>query len=191
MRLIRHSAASRITILQQFWAFYKLIQPLIDPVTKDKIRFVRDPVEAHDLFDLSQLVSDDFSGEFNFQYDHDTYFRTLDKLCAERREALMQAWRALGGCIGLSEFEVKTYAAKSRTSVNESARPNGAAGSPHTNGHASLAKTSHDPPSVTANGGTGEDQNGPTGLAPEVERRVTEYVDAPLASAVQVQRAAE
>ena len=50
-----------------FWPFYKLVGPFVDPVTKDKIRFLDGKANATDLIPASQLQAL-FGGEVDFQY---------------------------------------------------------------------------------------------------------------------------
>lgn len=50
-----------------------------------------------------QLWSEDWTGQMDFEYDHDTYWSTLNELCEQRREAKMARWAAAGKVIGESE----------------------------------------------------------------------------------------
>lgn len=50
-----------------------------------------------------QLWSEDWAGQMNFDYDHDTYWPALNELCEQRREAKMARWAAAGKVIGESE----------------------------------------------------------------------------------------
>ena len=49
-------------------AFYKILGPFIDPVTKDKIRFTRQASEARDFVDPEQLEKECFGGDLDFEY---------------------------------------------------------------------------------------------------------------------------
>ncbi|KAI7861616.1 CRAL-TRIO domain-containing protein [Spinellus fusiger] len=73
-----------------FHASFKLVAPFIDPVTKAKIKFVRDsdkPKEEgsntnSDLVDLVDYISADqlecpYGGNFNFQFNIDAYWSAL------------------------------------------------------------------------------------------------------------------
>ncbi|PIL35387.1 hypothetical protein GSI_02113 [Ganoderma sinense ZZ0214-1] len=88
-------------------AFFKLITPFIDPLTRPKLRFNPDCV-GEGLFDASELLSEWSGGSAHFQYEHDRYWGPLVRLCAEKREKLWTEWRALGGKIGVREWDVKT-----------------------------------------------------------------------------------
>ncbi|KAL8286365.1 hypothetical protein RQP46_004382 [Phenoliferia psychrophenolica] len=90
-----------------FWPFYKLVGPFVDPVTKDKIRFLDGKANATDLIPASQLQAL-FGGEVDFQYDHATYFPALTKLCNERKAANLERWRKYGdNKCGLSEAVIR------------------------------------------------------------------------------------
>ena len=89
-----------------FHSFYSLLSPFIDPITREKVKFLNGG-DATAFVPPSQLQSM-FDGEVDFQYDHKTYFPALDKLCAERRVANLERWRKYGGgrC-GLSEAVIR------------------------------------------------------------------------------------
>lgn len=88
-------------------AFFKLITPFIDPLTRPKLRFNPDCVGER-LFDADELLSEWNGGTVQFDYEHDRYWGPLVRLCAERREKLWVEWRALGGKIGIREWDIKT-----------------------------------------------------------------------------------
>ena len=88
-------------------AFFKLITPFIDPLTRPKLRFNPDCI-GEGLFDPSELLSEWNGGTVHFEYEHDRYWGPLVRMCAERREKLWAEWRALGGKIGIREWDVKT-----------------------------------------------------------------------------------
>lgn len=92
-----------------FWAFFKMIQPFIDPVTKDKIRFVRNSSETLELVDADQLIKHGYGGNIPFAYKHADYYSNLEKICLHRRMKLFQNWKALGAKVGESEYAIKTY----------------------------------------------------------------------------------
>lgn len=103
-------------------SFYKLITPLIDPVTRAKMVF--NPVaddrglwrsaEARDkgqddakLFERDQLVQDSWSGSAPFTYNHEVYWPALLSMCETRRNDMIRVWRQLGGVVGIKEWDVK------------------------------------------------------------------------------------
>lgn len=85
-------------------AFYKLITPFIDPITRLKMRFNPKCVEDG-LFTPPQLLNA-WGGSVVFEYDHAQYWPALVRMCAERREASIEAWRELGGKVGLREWDI-------------------------------------------------------------------------------------
>lgn len=94
-----------INVPTLFWAFYRLVGPFVDPVTKDKIRFNPD---VRTLVPPAQLDKEIFGGDYDFRYKHEEYFPFLDRMCREAREAKMRRWRERGeGKCGMSEFIVK------------------------------------------------------------------------------------
>ncbi|KAJ6789228.1 hypothetical protein PWT90_05838 [Aphanocladium album] len=82
------------------WGFFKIITPFIDPVTRDKLKFNEDMKQ---YVPAEQLWSEDWAGQMDFEYDHDTYWPALNELCRQRREAKMARWTAAGQVIGESE----------------------------------------------------------------------------------------
>jgi len=120
-----------------FWAFYKLIQSFIDPVTKDKLRFIRDDAEARDLVDPSQLIEEQFHGDLNFIYDHEQYFDALERLCAERRAAQFERFERLcGSKIGSSEFIIKGGQDSTSKTINPSTSTSSTSGALAIDAHA-------------------------------------------------------
>ena len=103
-------------------AFYKLMSPFIDPVTRAKLVFNPVPdgaglwrtAEARDqglpdakLFEADQLVEDSWSGSAPFTYTHDVYWPALVAMAETRRKDMLRAWRELGGTVGIKEWDVK------------------------------------------------------------------------------------
>ena len=108
-------------------AFYKLITPFIDPLTRLKMVFnpvtngnglFRTAVDAETsgadnasrVFELDQLVKDSWNGSQLFTYSHDVYWEALVKLCEERRTSMVAAWHRIGGKVGTKEWDVKVAA---------------------------------------------------------------------------------
>ncbi|GAA5884608.1 hypothetical protein JCM6882_005320 [Rhodosporidiobolus microsporus] len=95
-----------VNIPQIFFAFYKLVGPFVDPVTKDKIRFLDKP-DATSLIPPSQLQTI-FGGDVNMEYDHEKYFPALTKLCFERKAANLERWKKFGnGACGVDEAIIR------------------------------------------------------------------------------------
>lgn len=86
-------------------AFYKLINPFIDPVTRDKMRF--NPKTVQDGLFTADCVWKEFGGAVDFKYEHKTYWPHLIELATARREAQMQRWRELGAKVGVREWDLK------------------------------------------------------------------------------------
>ncbi|GAA5976753.1 hypothetical protein JCM10908_005620 [Rhodotorula pacifica] len=95
-----------VNIPQIFFAFYKLVSPFVDPVTKEKIRFLDKP-DATSLIPANQLQKI-FGGDINLEYNHVEYFPALTKLCLERKAANLERWRKYGNnqC-GLDEAVIR------------------------------------------------------------------------------------
>ena len=86
-------------------AFFKLITPFIDPVTKDKIRF--NPKVIHDGLFTEDNVWKSFGGKIDFKYEHEVYWPHFIEYTNERKNKLLESWRALGGKVGLKEWDIK------------------------------------------------------------------------------------
>lgn len=88
-------------------AFFKVIMPLVDPVTRDKVRFNPKVVEEG-LVDADKLMSaGGWGGSVEFEYVHEKYWPAFIELCKTTREEQMARWRALGGHIGIDEWSIK------------------------------------------------------------------------------------
>ena len=85
------------------WLFFKLITPFIDPNTREKLKFnenLREYVPSEQLVEL-------FGGDCNFEYEHETFWPEYLKLASERREKYFARWKAAGGGIGQSEWDLR------------------------------------------------------------------------------------
>jgi hypothetical protein len=86
-------------------AFFSLIRPVLDSVTREKMKF--NPQAIKDgLFTPDMLVVE-WGGDRKFEYDHDQYFQSVVKMTTERKKKYMEKWRSLGGTVGLKEWEYK------------------------------------------------------------------------------------
>ncbi|KAI0346271.1 CRAL/TRIO domain-containing protein [Trametopsis cervina] len=86
-------------------AFYKLITPLIDPVTRDKMRFNPDAV-ADGLFTADSLWKE-FGGSIEFNYKHEAYWTHFVETSTAQRKKWQEKWRVLGGKPGIKEWDYK------------------------------------------------------------------------------------
>lgn len=85
------------------WLFFKLITPFIDPNTREKLKFnenLREYVPPEQLVEL-------FGGDLHFEYEHETFWPEYLKLASERRERYFARWKAAGGGIGQSEWDLR------------------------------------------------------------------------------------
>lgn len=90
-------------------AFYKMINPFIDPVTREKLKFNPNCVkEGH--FEPDMLIKENWGGGRTTEYVHEKYWPALLKMTAERKEMFKDRWRKLGGNIGVKEWEYKAEA---------------------------------------------------------------------------------
>ncbi|KUI57294.1 Phosphatidylinositol transfer protein PDR16 [Cytospora mali] len=94
--------------------FFKLIKPLLDPVTKEKMKFNEDMKQ---YVPAEQLWTEFSDGDLKFEYDHAVYWPALMKLCETRREEQKKRWAAGGSCIGESEMYLRGAAEKGVNSV--------------------------------------------------------------------------
>ncbi|CAI7638703.1 unnamed protein product [Penicillium viridicatum] len=81
------------------WGFFKLITPLVDPNTRQKLKFNEDLRQHVPPSQLMKAVG----GDVEFRYDHASYWPTLNQLADQRREAYRERWVQGGKQIG--EFE--------------------------------------------------------------------------------------
>ncbi|KAI4092559.1 MAG: hypothetical protein LQ344_003405 [Seirophora lacunosa] len=81
------------------WTFFKLINPFIDPATREKLKFDQD---LRQFVPPSQLLKT-YGGDVNFVYDHDVYWPALNELAAKKRAMMMERWIEAGKKIGESE----------------------------------------------------------------------------------------
>ncbi|KAG8772067.1 hypothetical protein FRC16_005745 [Serendipita sp. 398] len=88
-------------------AFFKFIMPLVDPITRDKVRF--NPKVVQDgLIDNDKLLNvHGWGGGVDFEFKHEIYWKTMIEACKTRREEQMQRWKDLGGKIGEDEWLIK------------------------------------------------------------------------------------
>jgi hypothetical protein len=88
-------------------AFFSMIKPFIDPITRNKMKF--NPKAVQDgLFAADELFKESgWGGSREFVWDHEKYWGSFVRMCAEIREGQMARWRKLGACAGCDEREYK------------------------------------------------------------------------------------
>ncbi|OJT15007.1 CRAL-TRIO domain-containing protein C23B6.04c [Trametes pubescens] len=86
-------------------AFFKLITPFIDPLTRPKLRFNPNCL-AEGLFPPDELIAE-WGGSAHVVHEHERYWDPLVRMCAERRERLWEKWREAGAKVGVREWDVK------------------------------------------------------------------------------------
>ncbi|KAL9025817.1 MAG: hypothetical protein Q9196_005429 [Gyalolechia fulgens] len=85
------------------WTFLKLINPFIDPATREKIKYDQ---SCRQFVPPSQLLKT-YGGEVNFEYDHDVYWPALNELAAKKRAMMIERWEQAGKKVGESEYYLK------------------------------------------------------------------------------------
>lgn len=96
--------------------FFKIIKPLLDPVTKEKLKFNED---MKTYVPAEQLWKEFSDGALDFEYDHDAYWPALMRLCNERRTEQKRRWAVGGSVIGESEGYLRGAESKSVKGVME------------------------------------------------------------------------
>ena len=83
-----------------------MINPFIDPVTREKLKFNPECVkEGH--FESDMLIKENWGGDRTVEYVHEKFWPAWLKLTEERREKHKERWRKLGGKIGVKEWDYK------------------------------------------------------------------------------------
>lgn len=91
-------------------AFFKLILPFVDPITRNKIKF-NPQVVQEGFYAPDMVTAAGWGGSVDLDYQHEKYWPSLVSTCEQRREAWLAKWREMGATIGLKEFEYKGGAA--------------------------------------------------------------------------------
>ncbi|KAF8968123.1 CRAL-TRIO domain-containing protein [Flammula alnicola] len=86
-------------------AFFKVVMPLVDPITRQKVKF--NPEIIKDGLFTSDMVMKEWNGDHHFEYNHEKYWPDLVSMCEERVTAWMKNWRELGAEVGASEWAYK------------------------------------------------------------------------------------
>lgn len=85
------------------WVFLKLINPFIDPMTREKLVFQ----EPFPTYIPSDQLDAEYGGSVNFVYNHSVYWPSLTEVSLSRHKRYIERFRALGGTIGLSEYDLR------------------------------------------------------------------------------------
>ena len=88
-------------------AFFNVIMPFVDPVTRNKVKF-NPKIYEDGIMTKDQVMKEWWDGDQEFEWDHDKYWPALIKICDERRHSQMERWRQLGAKVGLSEWDFKS-----------------------------------------------------------------------------------
>lgn len=93
--------------------------PFVDPVTREKIKFNPDLVKEGFVLPEQLMTASGWGGSQEFEYVHEKYWPTLVALCEAENKARIDRWRALGGKVGLSEWDIKGGPSSTESSVDE------------------------------------------------------------------------
>jgi hypothetical protein len=58
------------------------------------------------------LMKQWWGGDQDFEYHHEKYWPELVRMCEESKRKQLESWRALGGKVGLKEWDLKREAFK-------------------------------------------------------------------------------
>ncbi|KAL8779465.1 MAG: hypothetical protein Q9213_006919 [Squamulea squamosa] len=83
--------------------FFKLINPFIDPATREKLKFDQD---LRHFVPPAQLLTT-HGGDVDFVYEHDVYWPALNELAAKKKAMMVERWETAGKKIGESEFYLR------------------------------------------------------------------------------------
>jgi len=99
-------------------AFFKLITPFIDPVTREKLKF-NPQIIKDGLFTPDMVMKEWWGGDQDFEYIHEQYWAALTGLCDDRVKTWKKNWRELGAKVGVSEWDYKNKGFASKPDVSE------------------------------------------------------------------------
>ena len=83
--------------------FFKIINPFIDPITREKLKFDWD---LKLLIPSEQLLKE-FGGDVEFEYEHDQYWPAFNGMANEYKAQMVANWEAGGKKVGESEMYLK------------------------------------------------------------------------------------
>jgi CRAL/TRIO domain len=88
-------------------AFFKMISPFMDPVTRNKLKFNPNPVKDG-IFAADELFKEGgWGGSRDFVWDHEKYWPAFVRMCDEIAVGQMARWRKLGARVGCDEKDYK------------------------------------------------------------------------------------
>ena len=88
-------------------AFFKMISPFMDPVTRNKLKFNPNPIQDG-IFAADELFKEGgWGGTRDFVWDHEKYWPAFVRMCDEIAEGQMARWRKLGAQVGCDEKDYK------------------------------------------------------------------------------------
>ena len=88
-------------------SFINLLLPFFDPVTRSKLKFDVQVVEDGHFTADQLLQNDGWGGSRDFQWDFHRYWPHLLGMCEELNKRRVGEWKALGGHVGASEWDIK------------------------------------------------------------------------------------
>jgi len=87
-------------------AFFKIIMPFVDPITREKVKFNPDVIKDG-YITPEMLMRWSWRGAVDFEYEHEKYWPSLLSLCEQRKKAWFERWKSLGGTVGIKEWDYK------------------------------------------------------------------------------------
>lgn len=99
-------------------AFFKLILPFVDPITRQKVHFNPNTVKDG-LFTSENIMKEHWGGAADFKYEHEKYWPALVEMTTKQRTGWMAKWKDLGARVGLKEWDYKTGALQASVPSNE------------------------------------------------------------------------
>ncbi|KDR76225.1 hypothetical protein GALMADRAFT_247498 [Galerina marginata CBS 339.88] len=86
-------------------AFFKIVMPFVDPITRNKVKF--NPKIFEDGFFKTDMVMKEWGGSRNFEYVHEKYWPDFVSTCEKRVKTWKDNWKVLGSKVGISEWDYK------------------------------------------------------------------------------------
>ena len=87
-------------------AFFKIVMPFVDPITRPKVKF--NPKIFQDGLFTEDMVTKEWGGSRDFEYVHEKYWPELVEMCEKRVKTWKESWKILGAKVGISEWDYKT-----------------------------------------------------------------------------------